>query len=257
MRQRDFADYAGDIMDSNITCNQFLCLLHKYEYIKEYTLDEIKTYGRHRGWLEEQEILFGDSKIERRHAARILHEFIRIELHEKEEEDWHCAMKLRDLFDCRSCVNHVAQVYVKGIMTAYKGEQSDTILCFGMRNFIQLEEAVEMLERVFHPEKRNRINTSVRERQDGRLIYEEACTMIVNNAECVLVDVRLESDYIKSHMEHAINIPLGNILSDSIELEVKKDKSILLYCDKGYQSEAARVYLQEQGFEKVFSFGLQ
>ena len=57
-----------------------------------------------------------DEEIERRHAARILHNYIRIVLQIKDESDITKAYLLKDLFDCRVCANHIAQVYLKGIM---------------------------------------------------------------------------------------------------------------------------------------------
>ncbi len=259
-----------DDTQGKITCNQFLWLILTYtgkgeslqaeEQAETKTdlpdsLEKIKKYGRNRGWLEEQEILFGERKIERRQAARILHEYLKTELHEKDNEDWQNAMKLQDLFDCRSCVNHVAQMYVKGIMTAYEEGHSDTVLRFGMRNLIQREEAEEILERVFFPEKRIRTNTSICEKQDGRLTYEEACSMMTRNADYMLVDVRSESVYMISHIEQAVSIPLCDIFFNPVQLEEMKDKTIFLYCDKGCQSEIARVHLKEQGYQHVFSFG--
>ena len=49
-------------------------------------------------------------------CAVILHSFLQQIKHEKDEIDISSAMVLKDIYDCRICANHIAQVYVKGIM---------------------------------------------------------------------------------------------------------------------------------------------
>lgn len=77
---------------------------------------DILSYGWDAGWLEEQDVLWADRLIERRNAARIVHEFLRIELKEQDERNIRKANVLTDLYDCKVCANHIAQVYLKGIM---------------------------------------------------------------------------------------------------------------------------------------------
>ena len=72
--------------------------------------------GRIRGWIEEQDLLNLEEALDRRSAARILHMYLRIVRGVKDAEDITPAYGLRDLFDCRVCANHIAQVYVRGIM---------------------------------------------------------------------------------------------------------------------------------------------
>lgn len=52
----------------------------------------------------------------RQTAAGIVHKYLLNELKESDEADIRGAYVLKDLFDCRVCVNHVAQVWLKGIM---------------------------------------------------------------------------------------------------------------------------------------------
>ena len=42
------------------------------------------------------------------------------------------AYKLKDLFDCRVCANHVAQVYLRGIMDAKNLMKEGEFLCFDL-----------------------------------------------------------------------------------------------------------------------------
>lgn len=103
----------------NVTTLTFLAgMLEIMRDLKMDPAEDIWLYGRKRGWLEEQDQLWKDRMIEKRHAARIVHEFLRIEGKEKDERDIKKARQLEDLYHCRVCANHIAQVFVKGIMQA-------------------------------------------------------------------------------------------------------------------------------------------
>ena len=71
-----------------------------------------------KGVLETGDLTDKDGLIDRKSVARILHNYIRIVLKEKDEEDISKAYILKDLFDCRVCADHIAQIYLKGIMEA-------------------------------------------------------------------------------------------------------------------------------------------
>lgn len=69
-----------------------------------------------KGVLETGDLSETFEEIDRRSVARILHIFMRIVLGIKDEPDISKAYVLKDLFDCRVCANHIAQVYLKGVM---------------------------------------------------------------------------------------------------------------------------------------------
>ena len=69
-----------------------------------------------RGWLEDEDERHGDRPLDKRTAARISHEFMRLVLGLPNLEDIGPALELKDLFTCRVCANHIAQVYCRGIM---------------------------------------------------------------------------------------------------------------------------------------------
>ena len=257
----------------DMTCNCFVQLLWEHRpYIIIEALDSlqaIQRYGREQGWLEEQDILFGEKEIERRQAARILHQFLRLELKEKDESDWQAAMQLQDLLDCRICINHVAQMYTKGIMSAYTNQDmndSDDLphekkLIFGMHYIVEEVEAKEMFERAFQPQLRSREHgrvqpQAIKQSSNDQITYEKAIVVLKQNKECLLVDVRTATEYEEWHMEHAINIPMVTILSEPMNFEENKNRIILLYCQRGYQSEIAARCLLDHGYEHVFYFGI-
>lgn len=112
------------------------------------SVDEIMESGRDAGWLEEQDILWKDRMIERRNAARIIHEFLRLKCGETDENDWRKAEKLTDLYDCKACAKHVAQVYLKGIMPAKDKKR------FQLLQKVDEDELAEFIYRMFNKNER-------------------------------------------------------------------------------------------------------
>lgn len=108
----------------------------------------VLNYGWDKGWLEEQDILWKDRFIERRNAARIIHEFLRIQCGEADEDNWRDAEKLTDLYHCKVCAKHVAQAYLKGIMPAKEEKR------FQLLFKIDEIEAGEIVSRAFNEKKR-------------------------------------------------------------------------------------------------------
>jgi len=101
-----------------VTTEEFVKALGEV-YISKKSDAEVHNlceFARQRGWLEEQDMLLWNRGIERRQAARIIHEFLRIEFLIPDLRDWSNAKKLKDLYDCRVCAKHVAQVVERGIM---------------------------------------------------------------------------------------------------------------------------------------------
>ena len=84
----------------------------------------------------------GDSILIRKNCAKMIHLFLQRKLHEKDEIDIKKAEEIKDLFDCRICANHIAQVYLKGIMeidrnmmlfNAYKEVEEKDATCYVSR----------------------------------------------------------------------------------------------------------------------------
>lgn len=90
---------------------------------------------------------------ERRAAAEIVHGFLKDVLKEKDIADISPAAVLRDLYDCRVCVNHIAQVYLKGIMDPVEirglgADGDESLLIFDGRGILSKKEAEEIIKRV-------------------------------------------------------------------------------------------------------------
>lgn len=224
----------------------------------------IMQQGRYDGWLEEVDILWAKKAIEKRGAARIVHQFLRNVCKEEDEIDWNPAKKLEDLYDCRTCVNHVAQVFVKGIMCGRQEEEinengrdkKQRRSLFGMGDFLSYEEALKIVERMFNKEQRigqEAFETDLPKTK--RLSFEEA-VLRADEKHAVLIDVRTQSEYEAHHLPHALSLPLAALLKNPYVPNASQTKPILLYCNQGYNSEIAANCLVEAGYEKVYYFGL-
>lgn len=98
--------------------------------------------------------------------------------------------------------------------------------------------------------------TKENEKYEVKLINaSEAKTMIDENAEEFILDVRTREEYNEKHIKNAINMPLS-VISESIESVVSdKDALILVYCKSGKRAETAAITLMEMGYTNVYSFG--
>lgn len=128
MRKRNNKNYAHFVrckkinikkILENTTIGNFVLTLWNqcgYKTIDEKDLPHLLLYGHKRGWLEDSDEINQKKPLDRRTAARIVHQFMKIEMHIPDEKDISKAEILKDLYTCRVCANHIAQVVVKKIM---------------------------------------------------------------------------------------------------------------------------------------------
>ena len=98
-----------------------------------------------KGVLETGDLSETFEEIDRRSVARILHNYMRIVLGIKDEPDISKAYVLKDLFDCRVCANHIAQVYLKGVM---KEDNIDGLIIFDVYGKVTESDVEVWLEAV-------------------------------------------------------------------------------------------------------------
>jgi len=87
-----------------------------------------------------------DATVTRRDAARILHIFLRDVLSVPDLKDISAAGVLRDLYDCRVCVNDIAQVFCGGIMSAH--DYPNGMLLFEAYEELTDAEAEDIFEKM-------------------------------------------------------------------------------------------------------------
>ena len=211
--------------------------------------------GVSHGWLSPQDAKLSGEPLRRNTAAAILHEFLLAERGERDEEDWGAAKNLRDLYDCRVCVAHVAQVVAKGIMTT-RGD------AFGMRELLTDEEAKASIERSLHPEKRLGMRPSETREETAedfprpqKLSAKEAKAFLASNEDAAFFDVRTKGEYDEKHPKGAVSLPLLKLLSNPALAGEDLGRPILLGCDGGYRSEMAAQCLAQNGYKNLYYFG--
>lgn len=75
----------------------------------------------------------------------------------------------------------------------------------------------------------------------------------MNDDNTAVVDVREQHEFIKSHIENALNIPLGKIDEQLNTLEKYKNRPLIVTCQTGARSVAACKTLSKAGFTQVFN----
>ncbi len=203
-------------------------------------------YALQKGILEDYDMTNIRKPIERRSAARIVHEALLTEFRESDENDWSAAENLRDLYFCHTCVMHIAQMYVKGIMP---GRDNNI---FDAKGSITRQEAAAIVERMLDREQRIP-QTGGREFRRKTLSPNEAAELMLNDTAAMLVDVRTKGEYKAGHIQGSIFIPLQDILNNPFSVSDRKDTPIILYCQKGYKSSIAAQALIDAGYSRIYT----
>lgn len=234
-----------------ITTREFLEMLimgfqDRYEPAISKESSKYLDYALQRGIIEDLDITNMSSPIQRRNAARIVHNTLIEVLHEKDEDEWSEAEAIKDLYSCRTCVMHIAQVYVKGIMIT----REDYV--FDNEGVLTRDEAVAIVDRMLHREKRI-IPYSRKKLHIIRLSPKESIELLQNDYTAMLIDVRTAEEYQLKHIEGSINIPLQNIIDNPFSVCERKDTPIILYCQRGYKSSIAAHSLFNAGYCRVYT----
>ena len=123
---------------NNLNKDKFIEMLVSFSGISKEELLQ-------KGVLETGDLSETFEEIDRRSVSRILHNFMRIVLGIKDESDISKAYVLKDLFDCRVCANHIAQVYLKGVM---KEDNIDGLIIFDVYGKVTENDVEVWLEAV-------------------------------------------------------------------------------------------------------------
>lgn len=137
--------------EEEISVGDFVSRLFAIKH-KEIAQDELLRYGHFRGWLEDSDERFPQAPLNRQTAARIIHQFMKIECGLSDLSDITPALVLKDLYTCRICTNHIAQVYTRKIMKGEPdlsyGSDSHSIF-FNHLALVSESEALKILEELF------------------------------------------------------------------------------------------------------------
>lgn len=89
-------------------------------------------------------------------------------------------------------------------------------------------------------------------RKSGPSLSPQQAINLINANEGVFVDLRDASEFGKSHIVDAVNIPAAKLGERMVELEKYKNKPIVLVCKMGQQSGAAGKQLKAAEYQEVY-----
>jgi len=87
----------------------------------------------------------------------------------------------------------------------------------------------------------------------GPSISTLQATLLINQQNALVLDVREAAEYEKGHVLNARNLALGELAERFGEIEKYKAKPVIVVCDSGNRSDKAVATLRKQGFTQVFS----
>ena len=88
-----------------------------------------------------------------------------------------------------------------------------------------------------------------------QISMDEAVTMMEEETDYIILDVRRPDEFADKHIPNAINVPNETIGEEEIPELPDKDQLILVYCRSGNRSKQASKKLAALGYTKVYEFG--
>lgn len=84
---------------------------------------------------------------------------------------------------------------------------------------------------------------------------EAAITMMAEETNYIILDVRTAEEYAAGHIKDAINIPNETIGDEEISELPDKNQLIMVYCRSGNRSKQASQKLTNLGYTNIVEFG--
>ena len=97
--------------------------------------------------------------------------------------------------------------------------------------------------------------TQSAEKTYRQITMEEAVTMMEEETEYIILDVRTAEEYNEKHIPGAINIANEVIGTEDIPELPDKDQLILVYCRSGNRSKQASEKLVKLGYTNIVEIG--
>ena len=92
-------------------------------------------------------------------------------------------------------------------------------------------------------------------RKAGPQVSPQQLSMLVNNENALILDVRPGKEFRTGHIVDAINIPHDQVASQLPQLEKYRGRPVVLACKMGQQAGGAAKQLRAAGFDKVYRLG--
>lgn len=88
---------------------------------------------------------------------------------------------------------------------------------------------------------------------DINIDYENAKTILKNDEDAILLDVRSPQEYRETNLPRSINIPLYNLEEKAAKTIPNKQNIIIVYCQSGGRSKKACEILINMKYERVYN----
>ena len=88
-----------------------------------------------------------------------------------------------------------------------------------------------------------------------QISMDEAVTMMAQEIDYIILDVRRPDEFAAGHIPNAINVPNETIGTDEIPELPDKDQLIMVYCRSGRRSKEASEKLVKLGYTNIVEFG--
>lgn len=85
------------------------------------------------------------------------------------------------------------------------------------------------------------------------ITVEQARERLASNPQTVLLDVREDHEWNKSHAAQAVHLGKGILERDLERMFPNPDQELIMYCGGGYRSVLTAAVAQEMGYRKVCS----
>lgn len=89
-----------------------------------------------------------------------------------------------------------------------------------------------------------------------QITAEEAKSMMEEQPDAVILDVREQDEYDAGHIPGAVLLPVGTIDEETAASVIpEKDTVVLVYCRSGNRSKTASQALVDLGYTQIYEFG--
>ncbi|MGM9775899.1 MAG: rhodanese-like domain-containing protein [Candidatus Coprenecus sp.] len=89
-----------------------------------------------------------------------------------------------------------------------------------------------------------------------QITAEEAKSMMEEQPDAVILDVREQDEYDAGHIPGAVLLPVGTINKKTAASAIpEKDTVVLVYCRSGNRSKTASQALADLGYTQIYEFG--
>ena len=88
-----------------------------------------------------------------------------------------------------------------------------------------------------------------------QITMDEAVTIMAQETDYIILDVRRPDEFAAGHIPNAINVPNETIGTDEIAELPDKNQLILVYCRGGRRSKDASEKLVKLGYTNIVEFG--